>query len=317
MNPTNTADLAIKTEKAKHEANKLSKRLRHYVGDAINDFNMIEEGDKVMVCLSGGKDSYAMLDILLNLQKSAPIHFSIVAVNLDQKQPNFPADILPNYLSQLGVDFRIIEEDTYSIVKRLIPEGKTTCSLCSRLRRGILYRVADELGATKIALGHHKDDILHTLFLNLFYAGKLKSMPPKLLSDDGRHMVIRPLAYCRERDLERYATLKAFPIIPCDLCGTQPNLQRQVIKDMVNLWDKQYPGRTESMFRALQNVVPSHLADTQLFNFVDLKLGDVVPEGDLAFDKEVFSDLPLDPENEPKSAEKVGRKVINILDNRN
>ncbi|MBV8048875.1 MAG: tRNA 2-thiocytidine(32) synthetase TtcA [Paludibacterium sp.] len=278
-----------KAKKAAFEAGKLTKRLRHHVGDAINDFNMIEAGDRIMVCLSGGKDSYALLDILLGLQKSAPIDFSLVAVNLDQKQPGFPADVLPAYLASLGVEYRIVEEDTYSIVKRVIPEGKTTCGLCSRLRRGILYRVADELGATKIALGHHRDDILETLFLNMFYGGKLKAMPPKLVSDDGRHMVIRPLAYCRESDLARYAELRAFPIIPCNLCGSQPNLQRQVVKQMIQDWDKRFPGRAETMFKALRNVVPSHLADTGLFDFAGLQLGQVPAEGgDLAFDREEF-----------------------------
>lgn len=299
-------------KKAQFEGNKLAKRLRHQVGDAINDFNMIEEGDRVMVCLSGGKDSYGLLDILLGLQKSAPIDFSIVAVNLDQKQPGFPEHVLPEYLESIGVEYRIVEEDTYSIVKRLVPEGKTTCSLCSRLRRGILYRVADELGATKIALGHHRDDILHTLFLNMFYGGKLKSMPPKLVSDDGRHMVIRPLAYCREKDLERYAALRGFPIIPCNLCGSQPNLQRQVVKEMVNDWDRRFPGRVESMFRALQNVVPSHLADTSLFDFAGLKTGDApFAGGDTAFDKEEFRDPtpPVDDDEAP-------RRTISILDSR-
>ncbi|MBB5017116.1 tRNA 2-thiocytidine biosynthesis protein TtcA [Chitinivorax tropicus] len=277
--------------KAEYNANKLAKRLRHAVGEAINDFNMIEPGDRVMVCLSGGKDSYAMLDILLNLQKHAPISFELIAVNLDQKQPGFPAHVLPDYLAKIGVPFRIIEEDTYSIVKRVIPEGKTTCGLCSRLRRGILYRVADELGATKIALGHHRDDMLETLFLNMFYGGKLKAMPPKLVSDDGRHMVIRPLAYCREKDLEKYAVIREFPIIPCNLCGSQPNLQRQVVKEMLNQWDKKFPGRIETMFTALQNVVPSHLADPDLFDFKTLKpTGEANPDGDKAFDRESFQD---------------------------
>ncbi|MDC7708945.1 tRNA 2-thiocytidine(32) synthetase TtcA [Vogesella indigofera] len=310
-----------KAKKAQFEGNKLTKRLRHHVGDAINDFNMIEEGDRVMVCLSGGKDSYALLDILLGLQKSAPISFSIVAVNLDQKQPGFPEHILPQYLQSIGVEYRIIEEDTYSIVKRLIPEGKTTCSLCSRLRRGILYRVADELGATKIALGHHRDDMLHTLFLNMFYGGKLKAMPPKLVSDDGRHMVIRPLAYCREKDLERYAQLREFPIIPCNLCGSQPNLQRQVVKEMVNDWDKRFPGRVESMFRALQNVVPSHLADSKLFDFAGLKTGDSPFEGgDTAFDKEEFRDpvalASADDDDAATLAATPARRTISILDSR-
>ncbi|SBS32055.1 tRNA 2-thiocytidine biosynthesis protein TtcA [Marinomonas aquimarina] len=257
--------------KEKLELNKLQKRLRRLTGQAIADFNMIEEGDKVMVCLSGGKDSYTMLDILMNLQRSAPISFEIIAVNLDQKQPGFPEHILPEYLSQVGVNYHILEKDTYSIVKEVVPEGKTTCGLCSRLRRGSLYGFAEEIGATKIALGHHRDDILETLFLNMFFGGKLKSMPPKLLSDDGKHVVIRPLAYCKEADIEEYSLLKAFPIIPCNLCGSQENLQRQVVKEMLQSWDKQYPGRVDTMFSAVQNVVPSHLADTELFDFKGLK----------------------------------------------
>ncbi|REG85703.1 tRNA s(2)C-32 sulfurtransferase [Marinomonas pollencensis] len=257
--------------KEKAELNKLQKRLRRQTGQAIADFNMIEEGDKVMVCLSGGKDSYTMLEILRNLQASAPIHFDIVAVNLDQKQPGFPEHILPAYLEEVGVDFHILERDTYSIVKEIVPEGKTTCGLCSRLRRGSLYGFAEEIGATKIALGHHRDDILETLFLNMFFGGKLKSMPPKLLSDDGKHVVIRPLAYCKEKDIEAFATAKSYPIIPCNLCGSQQNLQRQVVKDMLQQWDKDYPGRTDIMFTAMQNVVPSHLADTELFDFKELK----------------------------------------------
>ena len=263
------------SKKPKHELenNKLNKRLRHAVGDAVNDFNMIEAGDKIMVCLSGGKDSYALLDILRQLQASAPIDFELVAVNLDQKQPGFPEHVLPEYLQSIGVPYHIIEEDTYSVVKRVIEEGKTTCSLCSRLRRGVLYRVAKELGCSKIALGHHRDDILQTLFLNMFYGGKLKAMPPKLVSDNGEHIVIRPLAYVKEKDLARYAELKQFPIIPCNLCGSQPNLQRQVIKEMLNDWDKRFPGRIESMFSALQNVVPSHLADPDLFDFKSLAKG--------------------------------------------
>ena len=267
--------------------NKLQKRLRRHVGEAIADFNMIEDGDKVMVCLSGGKDSYGLLDILRNLQASAPIPFDIVAVNLDQKQPGFPSDVLPAYLDSIGVEYKIVEEDTYSIVKEKIPEGKTTCSLCSRLRRGILYRTARELGATKIALGHHRDDILETLFLNMFFGGKMKSMPPKLLSDDGQHMVIRPLAYCKEKDLIRYADWKQFPIIPCNLCGSQENLQRQAIKQMLNDWDKRFPGRIEIMFKALQDVVPSHLLDTKLFPFQALSrdMPQGQSEGDIAFHK--------------------------------
>ena len=277
--------------KAEFEANKLAKRLRREVGQAIADFNMIEEGDRVMVCLSGGKDSYGLLDILLYLKEKAPINFEVIAVNLDQKQPGFPAEVLPNYLQGLGIPFRIVEEDTYSIVKRVIPEGKTTCSLCSRLRRGILYRVADELGATKIALGHHRDDILATLFLNLFFAAKLKAMPPKLVSDDGKHIVIRPLAYCREKDLIEWARQREFPIIPCNLCGSQPNLQRQQIAEMLRDWDKRFPGRIETLFRSLGNVVPSHLMDAKLFDFSGLKATGVPePEGDIAFDRE---ELPV------------------------
>ncbi len=265
-------------KKIKTRLNKLQKRLRREMGQAIADFNMIEEGDKVMVCLSGGKDSYAMLDILMNLQKSAPISFELVAVNLDQKQPGFPEHILPAYLESLGVPFHIVERDTYSIVKSVVPEGKTTCGLCSRLRRGTLYGFAEEIGATKIALGHHRDDILETLFLNMFYGGKLKTMPPKLVSDDGKNMVIRPLAYAREKDLEVYAELKEFPIIPCNLCGSQDNLQRQIIKEMLQSWDKAHPGRIETMFRSLQNVVPSHLADTNLFDFKGLSKGSNTPD---------------------------------------
>ncbi len=274
-------------EKITYENNKLHKRLCRQVGQAIGDFNMIEEGDKVMVCLSGGKDSYALLDILMTLRQRAPINFDIVAINLDQKQPNFPADILPAYLSKLDIPFHIENQDTYSIVKRLIPEGKTTCSLCSRLRRGILYRVADELGATKIALGHHRDDILETFFLNMFFGGKLKGMPPKLQSDDGKHIVIRPMAYVKEADSERYAQVKKFPIIPCDLCGSQENLQRKQIKGLMREWEKKFPGRVESIFSSLSTVVPSHLMDTDLFGFAGLKADGVAnANGDVAFDDE-------------------------------
>ena len=281
------------SQKETYNLNKLQKRLRRNVGEAIADYNMIKEGDRIMVCLSGGKDSYTMLEILRNLQQSAPINFSLVAVNLDQKQPGFPEHILPQYLESIGVEYKIVEENTYSIVKDKIPEGKTTCSLCSRLRRGILYRTATELGATKIALGHHRDDILQTLFLNMFYGGKMKGMPPKLMSDDGKHIVIRPLAYCREKDIERFAIAREYPIIPCNLCGSQPNLQRQVIGDMLRDWDKRYPGRIETMFSAMQNVVPSHMCDTELFDFKGLQHGaDVVDGGDLAFDRE---ELPMQP----------------------
>ncbi|TKI08084.1 tRNA 2-thiocytidine(32) synthetase TtcA [Martelella alba] len=276
-------------EKQTYNFNKLQKRLRRQVGQAIADFNMIEEGDRVMVCLSGGKDSYTLLDILRSLQRSAPVRFTLIAVNLDQKQPGFPGDVLPAYLSSLDIEYLIVEENTYSIVKEKIPEGKTTCSLCSRLRRGILYRTAGELGATKIALGHHRDDMLQTLFLNMFYGGKLKAMPPKLMSDDGRHIVIRPLAYCREKDIVRYAQARAFPIIPCNLCGSQPNLQRQVVGDMLRDWDKRYPGRIETLFRSMRNVVPSHLADNRLFDFQGLtKDGGVIDGGDMAFDRQPF-----------------------------
>lgn len=258
--------------KQRIEFNKLQKRLRRYVGQAIAEYNMIEEGDKIMVCLSGGKDSYAMLDILLNLQRTAPVNFELVAVNMDQKQPGFPEEILPNYLESLGVPYYIVEKDTYSVVKSLVPEGKTTCGICSRLRRGTLYGFAEEIGATKVALGHHKDDIVETLFLNMFHGGRLKAMPPKLLSDDKRNIIIRPMAFCRERDIERYAEHKQFPIIPCNLCGSQENLQRQHVKQMLQQWDNDSPGRTDNIFSALSKVSLSQLADTQLFNFTDLTI---------------------------------------------
>ena len=246
------------------------KRLRNIVGAAVTDFGMISEGDKIMVCLSGGKDSYTMLDLLQALQVVAPVNFELIAVNLDQKQPDFPAHILPEYLKSTGVNYKIVEADTYSIVKRVLEEGKTMCSLCSRLRRGILYRTAKELGCTKIALGHHREDILETFFLNMFYGGKLKAMPPKLVSDNGEHVVIRPMAYVREKDIVKYAKERNFPIIPCNLCGSQPNLQRAVVGRMIEDWDKKFPGRVETMFRSLQNIVPSHLADTKLFDFQGL-----------------------------------------------
>jgi tRNA 2-thiocytidine biosynthesis protein TtcA len=278
------------SEKIVYENNKLHKRLCRQVGQAIGDFNMIEDGDKIMVCLSGGKDSYALLDILMTLRERAPIKFDIVAVNLDQKQPNFPDHILPAYLKQLDIPFHIENQDTYSIVKRLIPEGKTTCSLCSRLRRGILYRVADELGANKIALGHHRDDIMETFFLNMFFGAKIKGMPPKLQSDDGKHIVIRPLAYVKEADTERYAQVKNFPIIPCDLCGSQENLQRKQIKAMLREWEKKHPGRVDNIFSSLSTVVPSHLMDSDLFGFKDLKAtGEAMANGDIAFDEEPCS----------------------------
>lgn len=282
-----SAEQAQAAKKAAFEANKLSKRLHRQVGQAITDFNMIEPGDKVMVCLSGGKDSYALLDILLNLRRRAPIAFDIVAVNLDQKQPGFPEHVLPEYLRSAGVPFHIEEQDTYSIVKRLIPEGKTMCSLCSRLRRGILYRVASELGATKIALGHHRDDMVVTLLMNMFFGSRLKGMPPKLVSDDGRHVVIRPLAYVAETDLERYAVHKQFPIIPCTLCGSQENLQRAQIKQMIREWDRKHPGRVDNMFTAMGNIVPSHLMDRKLYPFTTLQpTGVADPAGDKAFDED-------------------------------
>ena len=273
------------TQKLIYENNKLVKRLRRQTGEAIADYDMIVDGDKVMVCLSGGKDSYTMLDLLLSLRSHAPIHFDIVAVNLDQKHPGFPEEILPNYLKSLDVAYHIVEQDTYSIVKRVIPEGKTMCGLCSRMRRGILYRTAKDLGATKIALGHHREDILETFFLNMFHGGRLKAMPPKLMSDNGEHIVIRPLAYCKEKDIAAYAEIKEFPIIPCDLCGSQDNLQRQVTKRMLQDWEKKHPGRLNTMFSALKKISPSHLLDSSLYDFKNLSKD--IPEegeGDTAFD---------------------------------
>ncbi|NRA72713.1 MAG: tRNA 2-thiocytidine(32) synthetase TtcA [Gammaproteobacteria bacterium] len=277
------------SDQEKTQLKKLERKLTRNVGKAISDFSMIEDGDKIMVCLSGGKDSFAMLDVLILMKQRAPIHFDIIAVNLDQKQPGFPEHILPQYLDKLGIEYLIVEEDTYSIVVEKIAPGKTTCSLCSRMRRGILYRTAKELGATKIALGHHRDDMLETLFLNMFYGGKLKSMPAKLCSDNGEHIVIRPLAYCAEADLERYAQLKRFPIIPCNLCGSQDNLQRQAIKGMLQDWSSRFPGRIESMFTAIQNVTPSHLSDHNLFDFKGITTGVADVNGDQAFDTEEFS----------------------------
>ncbi len=288
--PTATAAPASPDFRIERETHKLEKRLCREMGRAIVDYNMVEEGDKVMVCMSGGKDSYAMLDILLKLKARAPIRFDIVAVNLDQKQPGFPEHVLPEYLARTGVPFHIENQDTYSIVKRVIPEGKTTCGLCSRLRRGILYRVADELGATKVALGHHRDDMLQTFFLNMFFGGKLKSMPPKLVSDDGKHIVIRPLAYVAEKDLVRWAAHRQFPLIPCTLCGSQENLQRKQVAEMLREWEKKFPGRIESMFGALQNVAPSHLLDGTLHDFKGLKATGIASEdGDKAFDPETFA----------------------------
>ena len=257
--------------RARREFNKLQKRLRRQVGNAIVDYGMIREGDRVMVCLSGGKDSYTLLEILRNLQRNAPVDFSLVAVNLDQKQPGFPEHVLPDYLERLGVEYHILERDTYSVVKEKTPEGKTTCALCSRLRRGSLYGFAEQIGATKVALGHHREDILETLFLNMFYAGSLKAMPPKLLSDDGKNIVIRPLAYCREADIAEFSRLMDFPIIPCNLCGSQPNMQRQVVKGMLADWERKHPGRLESMFKAVTNVAPSQLADREVFDFASLE----------------------------------------------
>lgn len=282
-------------DKATYSYNKLRKRLRRQVGEAVTDFNMIEDGDRIMVCLSGGKDSYTMLDILLELQKKAPISFELCVVNLDQKQPGYPEDILPAYLESLGVQYHVIERDTYSVVKRVIPEGKTTCGLCSRLRRGTLYGYAEEHGFTKIALGHHRDDIIETLFLNLFYGGKLKAMPPKLRSDDGRNILIRPLAYCKEKDIQRYAAERQFPIIPCNLCGSQANLQRQAIKQMLTDWDKQFPGRIENIFAAIQNVAPSQLADQNLFDFKSLALDRSTPDQHKQRDNREWLEQAIDP----------------------
>jgi tRNA 2-thiocytidine biosynthesis protein TtcA len=284
---------AVISQRRQMEQNKLAKRLRRQVGEAIADYNMIEAGDKVMVCLSGGKDSYALLDVLLGLKEKSPVPFEIVAFNLDQRHPGYPEHVLPDYLTSLGIPFRIEVQDTYSTVKRLIPEGKTMCSLCSRLRRGVIYRVAEELGATKIALGHHRNDILQTFFLNAFFGSRLKSMPPKLVSDNGKHIVIRPLAYAEERDLQAYAEWKAFPIIPCDLCGSQDNLQRQQVKQMLNEWERKFPGRVENIFRALANVSPSHLLDRNLFNFADLTATGVSDAtGDKVFDHDDLATAP-------------------------
>ncbi|MEE2730837.1 MAG: tRNA 2-thiocytidine(32) synthetase TtcA [Pseudomonadota bacterium] len=273
LEPNRETELtAEQAKKQKTRFNKLQKKLRREVGKAIADYNMIEEGDRIMVCLSGGKDSYTMLDILMSLQKSAPVNFELVAVNMDQKQPGFPEHVLPEYLDQLGIEYYIINRDTYSVVKEKIPEGATTCGLCSRLRRGTLYSFAEDIKATKIALGHHRDDIVETLFLNMFYGSRLSGMPPKLLSDDGRNIVIRPLSYCREKDIIAFANFKEFPIIPCNLCGSQENLQRQNIKLMLKDWDRQQPGRIEHIFNAMQNIKPSQMADTNLFDFQNLQL---------------------------------------------
>ncbi len=291
--PQDAVPVRSAARKAEFEANKLSKKLHRQVGQAIADFNMIEAGDKVMVCLSGGKDSYAMLDVLMSLRARAPIDFELIAVNLDQKQPGFPAEVLPNYLKSQGVAFHIENQDTYSIVKRLVPEGQTMCSLCSRLRRGILYRVAGELGATKIALGHHRDDIVVTLMMNMFFGGRLKGMPPKLASDDGKNIVIRPLAYVAETDLERWAEHRQYPIIPCTLCGSQTNLQRVQCKKMLREWERQYPGRSDNILHAMGHVVKSHLLDRNLYPFTTLKTTGVAdPTGDVAFDDEPCAPTP-------------------------
>ncbi|PXF63273.1 tRNA 2-thiocytidine(32) synthetase TtcA [Kangiella spongicola] len=304
-------------KRSKLEFNKLQKRLRRNVGKAIMDFSMIEDGDKIMVCLSGGKDSYTLLDILMNLQKSAPVKFELIAVNLDQKQPGFPETVLPNYLSTLDIPFEIIEEDTYSVVKRVIPEGKTTCGLCSRLRRGVIYGWAERHGITKIALGHHRDDMIETLFLNMFFGGSMKSMPPKLKSDDGKHIVIRPLAYCKERDIAKYAKAKNYPIIPCNLCGSQENLQRQNIKMMLQDWDRKYPGRIETIFKAMTNVAPSHLADNEIYDFKGLSQ-DVASKagGDTLFDTPQFNlpefDTDDDEDDSDESQQSKSIQFVNI-----
>ena len=307
---------AAKAKKHAFEMNKLSKRLHRQVGQAIVDFNMVEEGDRVMVCLSGGKDSYGMLDILLGLQKRAPVNFSLVAVNLDQKQPGFPAHILPAYLEQLGIEFHIENQDTYSIVKKLVPEGKTMCSLCSRLRRGILYRVAGELGATKIALGHHRDDMVVTMLMNMFFGSRLKGMPPKLVSDDGRNTVIRPLAYVAEHDLATWALHRQFPIIPCTLCGSQDNLQRVQVKKMIHEWERQYPGRIDNMATAMGNITLSHMMDRQLFPFTSIKpTGLADAAGDKAFDEDdAEACAPVAPANSAPSAPQVVQWLRNTPD---
>lgn len=285
MNNMNSIAQPIHFEHHSGNFNRLRGRLEQQVGRAIGDFNMIEEGDTIMVCMSGGKDSYTLLEILRTLQKRAPINFHLIAMNLDQKQPGFPEHVLPDYFKSIGIQYRIETQDTYSIVKEKISEGKTTCSLCSRLRRGIIYRVAGELGANKIALGHHRDDMIETLFLNIFFGGKLKAMPPKLVTDKGDHVVIRPLTYCAEKDIASFARTMKFPIIPCNLCGAQENLQRQNIKEMLATWERQYPGRNQSIFTAMQNIKSSHLIDRKLFDFNNINVADIVNEGDTAFDE--------------------------------
>jgi len=311
--PVDPAAASRAAQKQQLERNKLAKRLMRETGRAIMDFNMIEAGDRVMVCLSGGKDSYGLLDLLLKLRERAPIHFDIIAVNLDQKQPGFPAHILPEYLEKLGVPYHIETQDTYSIVTRVIPEGKTMCSLCSRLRRGILYRVADELGATKIALGHHRDDILATFLMNLFYGGTMKAMPPKLVSDDGRHTVIRPLAYVKEEDLIAYAQWKEFPIIPCNLCGSQDGLKRQEAGRLIDEWEARFPGRVENIFNALGRVAPSHLMDHKLFDFAGLRpTGVADPDGDTAFDHPDLAPAATSCD-EPRNTAPDGSKTVQFV----
>ncbi len=311
--PDADAVAAAKAKKRAFEMNKLSKRLHRQVGQAIVDFNMIEEGDRVMVCLSGGKDSYGLLDVLMGLQRRAPVKFTLVAVNLDQKQPGFPEHILPAYLRQLGIEFHIENQDTYSIVKKLVPEGKTLCSLCSRLRRGILYRVAGELGATKIALGHHRDDIVVTMLMNMFFGSRLKGMPPKLVSDDGKHTVIRPLASVAEHDLAIWATHRGFPIIPCSLCGSQDNLQRVQVKKMIHEWERQYPGRIDNMATAMGNITLSHMMDRALFPFTSIKpTGLADAAGDKAFDED---DAQACAPVAPAQAEQPATQVVQWLRN--
>ncbi len=294
MSTVNDYSLSASSQQAGKQLAKLERNLRRNVGKAISDFNMVESGDKIMVCLSGGKDSYTMLDILLKLQKAAPIDFELVAVNLDQKQPGFPEDVLPTYLASIGVEYHIIEEDTYSIVTDKIPQGKTTCSLCSRLRRGIIYSWANKNNISKIALGHHRDDIIETLLLNMFFGGKLKAMPPKLRSDDGKNTVIRPLAYATEADISRYSQLKNFPIIPCNLCGSQENLQRKQIKQMLAEWERQYPGRAQSIFSSMTNITPSHLMDASLYPFKNMDEKEVSNGAGFISDDELFDPPSID-----------------------
>jgi tRNA 2-thiocytidine biosynthesis protein TtcA len=309
--PSPAADRARDPRKAAFEANKLKRRLRRLVGQAIADYGMIEEGDRVMVCVSGGKDSYGLLEILRTLQERAPVRFEIVAVNLDQKQPGFPAEVLPRYLAGRGIEYRIAEQDTYGVVKRLIPEGATMCSLCSRLRRGVLYRIAGEIGASKIALGHHRDDLVATFFLNLFFGGKLKTMPPKLVSDNGKHVVIRPLAYVRERDLARFAALMHFPLIPCTLCGSQENLQRKHVALMLRDWEKKFPGRIESIYNALGKVEPSHLMDRRIHDFLAVRAtGRADPGGDIAFDVDAALERAVEQALAPPAQDAPGRSAV-------